>query len=216
MCVCTCAVSRARSPDVVDGSIDMQDRDNRLPHSSRRNDVARFEYAGGSLSLCRSYTTHTKRECSAEIRLSIMFPLLCHCILRISLSSGSLSLSLSPSPPLSVTRPFTRVSDPAPTRSTVRSISEFPSRYVFLSLFFLPLHLLLLFFLDAHGRSRKLLFHLAWYANSSRATRYSRYAGEYRRDQIRTNSPTGSYRIDSVNPAPLPRVITIINYTSGF
>lgn len=45
------------------GCIDMQDRDNRLPHSSRWSDVARFEYARGPRRTC----TTTKLISSPEL-----------------------------------------------------------------------------------------------------------------------------------------------------
>jgi len=105
MCVRTCA--RARRCPVSDGSIDMQDRDNRLLHSSRRSDVARFEYGQRGSSI-----VHDAYEASAlQIRL-------CHIPSLLPLHPLYLSSSLS------ITRPFARVNDSAPTRFTVRSISS--------------------------------------------------------------------------------------------
>jgi len=64
---------------------------------------------------------HAKRERAAKIRFSVVFPLfaIAFPIFHSPLPfPPPLSLSLS----LFVTRPFTRASDPAPTRTTARSI----------------------------------------------------------------------------------------------
>lgn len=81
MCVCVYVCARAQRCPVSDGSIDMQDRDNRLPHSSRRSDAARFEYGQRGPSI-----VHDAYEASAlQIRLCHI-PRFCHCIPYISLS----------------------------------------------------------------------------------------------------------------------------------
>lgn len=95
----------------------------------------------------RSCTTHTKR---ARCRYASV----------ISFTSATAS-PIARSPSLSVTRLFARVSDPAPTRSTVRSISSSSCSSSVSSTSS-----------SLRGRSRKLLFHLTPFANSSRATRY--------------------------------------------
>lgn len=61
LCAFLCAVSGfdavPRGPVSDDSSIDMQDRDNRLPHSSRWSDGARFEYARGASERARCIRT---------------------------------------------------------------------------------------------------------------------------------------------------------------
>lgn len=52
---------------MLDGSIDMQDRDNRLPHSSRRSDVARFEYGQRGLSRSRARRIRSARYASLSV-----------------------------------------------------------------------------------------------------------------------------------------------------
>lgn len=85
MCAPVLPRAFAVRPRVLDGSIDMQDRDNRLPHSSRRSDVARFEYAVGALDRAR----RIRSACSAQNTSPLL-----------SLSI-SVSLSAREGPPLS-------------------------------------------------------------------------------------------------------------------